>query len=63
MAYREAACSCGQLRLEVEGDPGRTPDAIEHLRQAIDKWDDCLATWRSRTPTSIRSATSPRFRN
>ena len=36
-ATREAACHCGQLRLLA----GRTADAIEHLRQAIDMWEGC----------------------
>jgi hypothetical protein len=43
MPEREATCLA---RLEVAGDccesrAGRTADAIEHLRTAIEMWEDC----------------------
>jgi len=39
---------------------GRTADAVDHLRQAIDLWR-AFGRWRSRTPTSTHSGDEPAF--
>ena len=52
LAYLHYQVAC------CESLAGRSTDAIEHLRQAIDRRRPA-ATWPSRTPTSTRSGTSP----